>query len=443
MKKLLLALLLSFPFISRAQIITTIAGSDSAGYSGDGGLATNARLNYPTGIRVDDSGNVFIADDDNNVIRKVDGKGFIRTIAGNHTGGYKGDGGLATSSSIHFPGDISLDKKGNVYIVDSWNSVIRKVSKSGIITTIAGCDTAGYSGDGGPAVLAKINIPSVMDIDARGNIYISDQKNGVIRKIDTTGIITTIAGTPGILSYTGDGGPAIAARLGNTCGLRVDAIGNVYVADHDNNAVRKIDTAGVITTIAGSATKGYSGDGGPAKTALLFHPMDVALDRAGNLYIADEGNNVIRKIDTNGIITTVAGIDSAGYNGDSILAGSAQLHTPCGITTDKWGNLYIADTYNQRIRKVIFDTDTVVTAGIAQQLLIPDLFLYPNPTHGFINISSHSPINSITITNTVGQMVYIRYTSKLTSIQIDISNLPSGIYYLHLNNAYTQKIIKN
>lgn len=442
MKKLLLALWLLLPFISHAQLITTIAGTDSAGYSGDGGLAVMAKLNYPTGVRADDSGNVFIADDENNVIRRVDRKGVITTIAGNDTAGYKGDGGLAIAASIHYPGDLALDKKGNIYIVDSWNSVIRKVDKRGIITTVAGCDTGGYGGDGGPAILAKLNIPSSMDVDARGNIYISDQKNAVIRKVDTAGFITTIAGTPGVFSYTGDGSSAKAARLGNICGLRVDTKGNVYVADHDNNAVRKIDTAGIITTIAGSATTGYSGDGGPAKAALLFHPMDISLDHTGNLFIADEGNNVIRKIDTNGIITTVAGIDSAGYNGDNISADSAQLHTPCGITTDKFGNLYIADTYNQRIRKVTFDTDTIVITGVPGQILTANIFIYPNPTHSSINISSHTPINNVAITNAAGQLVYTKRTNQLTTLQLNIGSLPAGMYFIKLNNSYAQIVIK-
>jgi hypothetical protein len=442
MKKILSLLLLALPYISNAQQITTIAGSDSAGYSGDGGLATDARLNYPTGVRVDDSGNVVIADDDNNVIRKVNRKGIINTIIGNDTGGYRGDGGLAIRASIYRPGDIALDKKGNIYIVDSWNSVIRKVDKSGIITTVAGCDTAGYGGDTGPAILAKINIPSSIDVDAIGNIYISDQKNAVVRKVDTAGIITTIAGTPGVMGYAGDDSMATSALMGNVCGVRVDAKGNVYVADHDYNAVRKINKAGIITTIAGSPTAGYTGDGGPAKAAQLFHPMDVTLDPLGNLYIADEGNNVIRKIDTNGIITTVAGINTPGYNGDSISADSAQLHTPCGITTDKFGNLYIADTYNQRIRKVTFNTDTVVASGLSQQLTIPPSFIYPNPTHGLINITSQSFISNVVIKNIAGQSIYLKHINRQKSFQLDISDLPDGIYFICLDNAYLQKIIK-
>ncbi|PCH67244.1 MAG: hypothetical protein COC01_06190, partial [Bacteroidetes bacterium] len=334
-----------------AQIITTIAGTDTAGFSGDGGPADSAQLYYPYGVEVDAQGNVYIADRGNQRIRKIDTAGIITTIAGTGTLGYSGDGSAATSAQIYFPYGIEVDAQGNVYIADQYNHGIRRIDTAGIITTITGTGTLGYSGDGGAATSAQLNYPSGVEVDAQGNVYIADYSNHRIRRIDTAGIIITIAGT-GTGGYSGDGGAATSTQLNYPSGVEVDAQGNVYVADLSNQRIRKIDTAGIITTIAGTGTQGYSGDGGAATLAQLSSPAGVEVDAQGNVYIADQGNQRMRKIDTAGIITTIAGTGTAGYSGDGGAATSAHLFQLTGVEVDAQGNVYIADQGNNRIRKI-------------------------------------------------------------------------------------------
>ena len=333
-------------------IITRFAGSlDSSGipisgYSGDGAAATSAQLQFPSGIAVD-SGNLYIADQNNQRIRKVDSSGIITTIAGTGVEGYSGDGLAATSAQLAYPSAMALDS-GNLYIADTYNSRIRKVDSSGIITTIAGTGVYGYSGDGLAATTAELSDPVDITLDS-GNLYIADRANHRIRKVDSSGIITTIAGT-GEYEYSGDGGLATSAKLYYPNSLAVDS-GNIYISDNINNRIRKIDSSGIITTIAGNGFSGYSGDGFAATTAELSQPLGIAVN-SGNLYIADYDNGVIRKIDSSGIITTVAGTGVYGYSGDGGLATNAKLFWPYDIAVDSSGNLYIADSLNHLIRKV-------------------------------------------------------------------------------------------
>jgi len=335
-----------------AQIITTIAGNGTAGYSGDGGAATGATVNQPTTLAVDASGNIYIADANNNVIRKVNTSGIITTIAGNGTAGYSGDGGSATSASLNLPFGVRVDAAGNLYIADANNNVIRKVNTSGIITTVAGTGVGGYSGDSGPATSAQLNFCTGVAVDAIGNIYISDDNNDFIRKVDVSGIITTVAGN-GTCGYTGDGGPATSAQLCFPVGIQTDAAGNLYISDNANYVVRKINTTtGIISTIAGNGTPGYSGDGGPATSAQLLNNFDVTFDADGNFYIADWGNARIRKVNTSGIISTYAGNGGFGYTGDGGLATAAQVGAPTGVVLDAAGNLFIADQQNSVVRKI-------------------------------------------------------------------------------------------
>ena len=354
MKKVLcsitLSLITSFLF---SQTITTIAGT-SAGYSGDGGPATAAQLNQPTGIAFDAAGNTYIADDANNVIRKIGiSTGIITTVAGTGTAGYSGDGAAATAAQLNAPWGVRVDAANNIYIADASNNVIRKVDgTTGIITTIAGTGVAGYSGDGGLATSAQLNFCSGVAVDGAGNIYISDDNNDYIRKVDISGIITTIAGT-GVCGYSGDGGPATAAAICFPVGLQTDAAGNVYLSDNGNSVVRKINVStGIITTIAGNGTSGYSGDGGPATSARLQFNFDVTFAPDGSFYIADWANNVVRFVNTSGIISTYAGNGSAGFSGDGGPARSAQLNGPIAVNLDAGGRLYIADWGNNRVRKV-------------------------------------------------------------------------------------------
>ena len=341
-------------------LITTIAGG-SVGYSGDGGPAAGAQLRYPQGLALDASGNLYIADTNNNRIRKVSPSGIISTVAGNGTFSYSGDGGSAGSAQLYLPGGVTLDNSGNLYISDQLNNRIRKVSYNGIITTVAGNGTKGYSGDGGLATNAQLYEPVGVAVDASGNLYIADGGNDRVRKVSPSGIITTVVGN-GIKGYSGDGGPAINARLHGPGGLAVDASGNLYIADSVNQRVRKVSRTGIITTVAGSGIEGSSGDGGRATNSQLDEPAGLAVDRFGNLIIADARNNRIRKVSPSGIITTVAGNGTNGYSGDGGPAVGAQLNLPQDVAVDASGNLYIADN-NNRIRKVSSGGTIITIAG--------------------------------------------------------------------------------
>ncbi|NWF93671.1 MAG: hypothetical protein HXY46_12185, partial [Syntrophaceae bacterium] len=336
---------------NNAIVIETVAGNGTFGSSGDGGPATEAQLGTPIGVTVDALGNLYIADFGNSMIRRVDTNGIITRVAGTGIWGYSGDGGPATQAKLNFPYDIKVDPLGNLYIADLDNHRIRKVDTNGIITTIAGTGRGGYSGDGGPAIQAQLYSPMGIALDCSGNLYIGEFNNHRIRKVDTNGIITTIAGT-GMPGYSGDGGPAIQAKMWNPTGLTVDCLGNLYFSDEGNSRIRKVDTKGTITTIAGNGLWGYSGDGGLATKAMLGSLYGVALDNSGNLYIAQRDFGRIRKVDTEGIITTVAGNGYSGYSGDGGPPIEARLNNPYGVAVDGGGNLYIADEINSRIRKV-------------------------------------------------------------------------------------------
>jgi sugar lactone lactonase YvrE len=353
-------------------IIATVAGNGNPDYSGDSGLATNASLNGPCGVAVDASGNLFIADTWNNVIRKVDNNriennGMITTVAGNGNYGYSGDGGLATNASLSLSlyggsanslglGVVALDASGNLFIADTENSRIREVDPYGIIATVVGNGNFGYSGDGFGATCASLYWPCGVAVDGSGNLFIADGENNRIRKVDTNGIITTVAGN-GTDGYSGDGSPATSASLSNPSGVAVDAFDNLFIADTGNIRIRKVDTNLIITTVAGGGSNKGVDYNGPATNASLagpypYGPSGVAVDASDNLFIADTGNNVIRKVDPNGIITTVAGGGNGGidYNGP---ATDASLSYPEGVGVDASGNLFIADSGNNVIREVV------------------------------------------------------------------------------------------
>jgi sugar lactone lactonase YvrE len=334
--------------------ITTIAGTGGdAGYTGDGAAATSAKLDNPRKIALDSSGNLYIADTVNNAIRKVTiSTGIITTVAGTGTPGYSGTKGVATSATLNSPNGVALDSSGNLYIADTGNNVIRKVTaSSGVITTVAGNGTSGYSGNNGAAASATLNSPNGVALDSSGNLYIADTSNGVIRKVTaSSGVITTVAGS-GSSGYSGDGGSATSAKLTIPNGVAVDSSGNIYIADTGNSVIREV-SSGVIATVAGSGTSGYSGDNGAATSAKLSIPYGVAVDSSGNIYIADTGNNVIREVTaSSGDITTVVGNGTSGYSGDDGAATSAELNSPYGTAVDSSGNIYIADSGNNVIRK--------------------------------------------------------------------------------------------
>jgi trimeric autotransporter adhesin len=345
--------------ISPDGITSTVAGNRTFGFSGDGGPATSAQMNYPWAVAVDRAGNLFIADRLNYRIRKVSPAGTIITVAGDGTGhgigppngGPATDGGPATSSQVSNPQGVAVDGLRNVFIADSGNNRIRKVSSAGIITTIAGNGTIGFSGDGGPATSAQVSAPVGVTVDAAGTVFFVDTGNGAggrIRKVSPNGIITTVAGngTPG---FSGDGGPATAAALGSfaACnricgGVAVDGAGNLFIADPGNSRVRQVSPSGIITTVAGNDVVGFSGDGGPAANAQLTYPVGVAVDGTGNLFIADYAR--VRKVYPSGIISTVAGSGTLeGSAADGAPATSAHLSYPYGLAVDAAGNLFFTD----------------------------------------------------------------------------------------------------
>lgn len=338
--------------IVQAQTITTIAGTGTAGYNGDNLAATVAQLYQPAGVTADNAGNVYIGDFKNNRIRKINPDGFISTIAGNGTQGYNGDNIPAVNAALYSPEAIALDQAGNLYFDDGNNNRIRKVSTGGIITTIAGTGTYGYNGDNIPAISAQVNYPTDgILVDGLGNVYFSDTYNHRIRKISTNGIISTIAGT-GVAGYNGDNINATAAQLNFPYGLAFDVAGNLYVADGVNHRIRKISTTGIISTVAGTGVAGFSGDNIQATSSRLNDPIAVVVDAAGNIFIGDTYNNRIRKVNSNGIISTIAGNGTAAYNGDNITATLATLNYPNGLALDLVGNLLIADLGNHRIRRI-------------------------------------------------------------------------------------------
>jgi sugar lactone lactonase YvrE len=346
-------------------IITTVAGNGSQGYLGDGGPANATRLNVPEDVAVDAAGNLYIADKENHRIRKVDPSGTITTVAGNGSGGFGGDGGAATDASLYYPSGVTVDGAGNLYLADTSNQRIRRVdAATGTITTVAGTGTAGFGGDGGLATEAKLSYPTGVAVDGAGNLYLADKNNHRIRRVDAADeTISTVAGT-GTGNYHGDGGPATDAWLWEPGGVTLDATGNLYITDRTNRRVRKVDAAtGVISTVAGSGNVTYEGDGGLGTSAKVNSPRGLALDNLGNLYIADTGNHRIRKLEPSGLITTVAGGGPGNFGGDGGAATAAALRNPAAVAVDTAGNLYIADSSNHRIRKVDAGTGVITTVA--------------------------------------------------------------------------------
>jgi sugar lactone lactonase YvrE len=388
--------------------MTRVAGNGTSGFSGDGGPAIDAQLNGPFGVWLGPFGEIYIADRMNHRIRKVDLAGIISTVAGTGSDGYDGDGGPATDAKLKEPCSVFVDEFKNIFIADKGNHCIRKVSNLGIITTVAGTGNGGYSGDAGPATSAELNKPRGVFVDGSENIYIADTDNHRIRKVSISGIITTVAGT-GNGGYSGDGVPATSTKLSLPQGVYVDTSKDIYISDTGNSRIRKVDfTTGIIATVAGSWSAGYSGDGGPATLAQLDNPAAVCFKSTQEMVIADRGNSCLREVDLIDIIstltstgapslnkpyhiamdegenvyiadrenhrirklapfthqvTTIAGTGSEGHSGDGGPATSAELNKPRGIFVDGSENIYIADTDNHWIRKV--DASTGIISRVA------------------------------------------------------------------------------
>ena len=341
--------------LRRSQVATgtiaTVAGTGAEGFGGDGGPATQAELARPAGVALDGEGNLYIADADNHRVRRVDAGGTITTVAGTGAEGFGGDGGPATQAELHWPTGVALDGQGNLYIADAGNHRVRRVDAAGTIATVAGTGDYGFGGDGGLATQAELAWPAGLALDGQGNLYIADAENHRVRRVDAAGTIATVAGT-GAVGFGGDGGPATQAQLMLLEGVALDGQGNLYIADSGNVRVRRVDAAGMIATVAGTGAVGFGGDGGPATQAELAWSVGVALDGEGNLYIADAGNDRVRRVDAAGTIATVAGTGVEGFGGDGGPATQAELTWPVGVALDGQGNLYIADLGNHRVRRV-------------------------------------------------------------------------------------------
>lgn len=349
--------------VTRSSIITTLAGNGIASGSGDSGPALQATLNLPAGVAVDTAGNVYVADSANHRIRRVAPDGIITTVVGTGEAGDDGDGGPARDARLRRPLGVAVGADGTLFVADTYNHRIRMVAADGTITTVAGTGEPGFAGDGGPGAAALLAYPTGIAVGAGGALYIADTGNHRVRRLAADGAITTVAGT-GAAGFNGDGGPATLARLNSPRGVAVAADGTLYIVDRENRRIRMVDADGLITTVAGNGSSGFNGDRGDATQATLRAPYDVAVDSRGNLYVADTFNHRIRKVTPDGGIRTVAGSERFGFSGDGWPAGQAALHYPLGVAVDIAGNLYIADAFNHRVRKVWASADTEPTPNL-------------------------------------------------------------------------------
>ena len=325
-------------------IISTLAG----GAIGDGGPALFAGLNQPGGVVGDAAGNIYIADTYNHRVRKISPNGLVSTVAGDGSSGYSGDGGPAASARLNMPRGVAIDSAGSLYIADSFNYRVRKITAGGVISTVAGNGICCYWGEGGPATSARLSAYGIA-VDGSGNLYIADASSSRIRKVTAGGTISTIAGN-GSSGYSGDGGPATAAQLNYPQGLAVDGSGNLFIADTSGNRIRKVSANGTISTFAGTGTYGSSGDDGPAGNAQLASPMGVAVDGSGNLYIAESGTGRVREVIASGTIVALAGNNSYSYYGDGDLGRNTIPRAPNALCVDNTGRLYVSDSSNGAIR---------------------------------------------------------------------------------------------
>src|ERR1700756_245628 len=427
MKKLLLIILLFCITQINAQVISTIAGTGFPFFNGDGGLADTTTFNEPHSLLYDAAGNLYISDFSNARIRKISTSGIVTTIAGTGNGAYGGDGGPATSADIWAPAGMTFDANGNLYFCDLDNNRIRMINTAGIINTIAGGGNCGnpYCGDGGPATAAQIQEPWGLVFDASGNLYFSDYGNNVVRMVNTSGIITTVAGNYSLSVYGGDGGPATSAEFFGPQGLAFDAAGNLYICDAGNQRIRMVNSAGVINTVVGSGIEGYTGDGGPATAADLSSPAAMIFDTQGNLYFSDADNNCVRMVNTNGIISLVAGDTTIGYSGDGGPPTAASLNSPYGLLFNSAGNLLIADYQNDCIRYICNTPDTL---------------------SGLITQPNNSPVTSgqVYVFRPKASSVGVLDTAGSATIHTDgtysFPNFPYADYYIEAVANYTNAI---
>jgi uncharacterized protein (TIGR03437 family) len=365
-------------------VISTFAGNNTPGYSGDGGTPTSAQLSLPTGMAYA-GGKLYIVDSANNVVRVIS-NGVISTFAGTAgTAGFSGDGKAANSAELNHPSGVAADSSGNVYIADTNNNVIRQVNSSGIINTFAGSNSMGpgYSGDGGAATNGMLDAPTGVAVDSSGNVYMTDSVNNLVRKV-SGGNFSTIIG----IGSTGQ-------SLNHPNGLLVDSKGAVYVSDTSHRVLKYAN--GALTTFAGTGDVGYAGDNGLATKAVLNNPVGLAMDAAGNVYIADANEFRIRVVSTSGIITTIAGSGHVGYVGDGGSALSAYLNFPNSVVLDASGNVYIADTENNVVRMLTIPAPTILANGVVSSAsFLPKLAPGSLASIAGTNLSTSTPPGAAT-----------------------------------------------
>lgn len=408
---------------SQAYLITNIAGQRTAGYFGDGGPAIDSKLGNPTFVYAGNAGNIYISDWGNSRLRVVNSAGIISTFAGIGLYGYSGDGGPAIAAELCGPMGIYTDTYGNVYVADIGNQRIRVINTNGIINTVAGNGTLGFSGDGGAATAAEFDDPAGICGDVYGNIYVADEFNNRVRRINANGTIITIAGSA-IRGYSGDGGPATAAEFYYPSGVAADSAGDILIADESNNCIRKVNAEGIISTIAGNGVAGFMGDGGPAISSELSNPAGIGIDNKGNIFITDGFNSRIREINSNGIISTIAGNGVAGYSGTGDSAKLAELYNPVSIMADTSGNLYFANEFNNYVQKLSL---------IPPDASPPVITVYPNPNQGMftVRIENFYPFLRLEIYNILGEQIsYLGLTGP--TMQVNLGPCPAGVYLYRL-----------
>jgi len=424
MKNLILPFLFLMVQNLNSQTVTTIAGSGVASFAD--GTGAVAQFNSPSRMAIASDGTIYVADYINNRIRKISATGIVSTLAG--TGNSGAINGLATTATFYHPSAVAVAADGTIYVADEGNNLIRKITAGGMVSTLAGSGSAGLTDGTGTA--AEFDAPSSIVVASDGTVFVADEDNDCIRKITTAGTVTTFAGS-GLGGYVN--GTGTAAQFSSPFGLAITSDGTIFVADTINNRIRKITPAGVVTTFAGSGALGGGATDGIGIAADFNFPTGIAVASDGSVYVADTGNNKIRKISAAGEVTTLAGSGVSGYaNG---VGTAAQFNSPSGVTVATDGTVYVTDTNNHRIRKI---TNTLETSNFQKENKIT---VYPNPVTNTLHINSGEVIDKITIIDFTGKKI-IEQTAEQA---IDVSSLAKGIYILQATSGnvnYNAKFIK-